>query len=54
MKSEQQQFAEGVLFTDFYQLTMAQVYHRLGIHETTAQFDYFFRYYPDYGIHQAG
>lgn len=54
MKSEQQQFAEGVLFTDFYQLTMAQVYHRLGIHETTAQFDYFFRSYPDYGIHQAG
>ncbi len=54
MKSKQQLFAEGVLFTDFYQLTMAQVYHRLGIHETTAQFDYFFRSYPDYGIHQAG
>ncbi len=54
MKSEQQLFAEGVLFTDFYQLTMAQVYYRLGIHETTAQFDYFFRSYPDYGIHQAG
>ncbi|BBB48296.1 nicotinate phosphoribosyltransferase [Pelolinea submarina] len=54
MKSQQQQFAEGVLFTDFYQLTMAQVYHRMGIHESKAQFDYFFRSYPDYGIHQAG
>ena len=54
MKSQQRNFAEGVLFTDFYQLTMAQVYHRMGIHETTAQFDYFFRSYPDYGIHQAG
>jgi nicotinate phosphoribosyltransferase len=54
MKFKDQLFAEGVLFTDFYQLTMAQVYHRMGIHETTAQFDYFFRSYPDYGIHQAG
>lgn len=54
MKTDQQRFAEGVLFTDFYQLTMAQVYFSLGIHETTAQFDYFFRSYPDYGIHQAG
>lgn len=54
MKSKDKLFAEGVLFTDFYQLTMAQVYHRMGIHETTAQFDYFFRSYPDYGIHQAG
>jgi len=54
MRFDQQRFAEGVLFTDFYQLTMAQVYHRQGIHETTAQFDYFFRSYPDYGIHQAG
>ena len=54
MNSKDQLFAEGVLFTDFYQLTMAQVYHRLGIHETPAQFDYFFRSYPDYGIHQAG
>ena len=54
MNSKDQLFAEGVLYTDFYQLTMAQVYHRMGIHETNAQFDYFFRSYPDYGIHQAG
>ena len=26
----------------------------MGIHESKAQFDYFFRSYPDYGIHQAG
>jgi nicotinate phosphoribosyltransferase len=54
MNNEQRKLAEGVLFTDLYQLTMAQVYYRLGIHEKTAQFDYFFRSYPDYGLHQAG
>jgi nicotinate phosphoribosyltransferase len=46
--------AEGFLFTDLYQLTMAQVYYRLGLHEQTAEFDYYFRSYPDYGKHQAG
>ncbi len=46
--------AEGILFTDFYQLTMAQLYFRNGIHERPAQFDHFFRNYPDYGMHQAG
>jgi len=54
MNDDQRKLAEGVLFTDLYQLTMAQVYYRLGIHEKTAQFDYFFRSYPDYGLHQAG
>jgi nicotinate phosphoribosyltransferase len=54
MNNNQRKLAEGVLFTDLYQLTMAQVYFRLGIHEKTAQFDYFFRSYPDYGLHQAG
>jgi nicotinate phosphoribosyltransferase len=44
----------GILFTDQYQLTMAQVYYRLGLHETPAQFDHFFRQYPDYGMHEAG
>jgi nicotinate phosphoribosyltransferase len=46
--------AEGILFTDQYQLTMAQLYYRMGLHEKTAQFDHFFRHYPDYGLHQAG
>jgi nicotinate phosphoribosyltransferase len=45
---------DGILFTDHYQLTMAQLYFRLGIHEQPAQFDHFFRSYPDYGRHQAG
>ena len=45
---------DGILFTDHYQLTMAQLYFRLGIHEQPAQFDHFFRSYPDYGGHQAG
>ena len=45
---------EGILFTDHYQLTMAQLYHRYGLAERTAQFDYYFRSYPDYGSHQAG
>lgn len=44
----------GILFTDHYQLTMAQLYHRQGVHERPTQFDYFFRSYPDYGEHQAG
>ncbi|NIR46902.1 nicotinate phosphoribosyltransferase [candidate division KSB1 bacterium] len=46
--------AEGILFTDQYQLTMAQLYYRMGLHEKPAQFDYFFRHYPDYGAHKAG
>ena len=54
MKHDQRLLAEGALYPDLYQLTMAQVYYRLGIHEQTAEFDYFFRSYPDYGLHQAG
>jgi nicotinate phosphoribosyltransferase len=54
MKTVQQQLAEGILFTDEYQFTMAQMYFRLGLHEKPAQFDYFFRGYPDYGAHKAG
>ena len=46
--------AEGMLFTDQYQLTMAQLYYRIGMHEQLAQFDHFFRSYPDYGSHRAG
>lgn len=46
--------AEGMLHTDEYQLTMSQVYFHRGLHERRAQFDYFFRSYPDYGEHQAG
>jgi nicotinate phosphoribosyltransferase len=54
MKTSQHQLAEGILFTDEYQFTMAQMYFRLGLHEKPAQFDYFFRDYPDYGAHKAG
>jgi len=54
MKFDQTRLAEGVLYTDLYQLTMAQVYFQQGIHEKIAQFDYFFRSYPDFGQHQAG
>jgi len=54
MKSEELLSATGVLLTDQYQLTMAQLYYRMGIHNMTAQFDHFFRSNPDYGIHKAG
>lgn len=54
MNTAQRSTAEGILFTDMYQLTMAQLYFRAGLHERTAQFDHFFRRYPDYGEHQAG
>lgn len=39
----------GILTTDQYQLTMAQLYWQEGLADRTAQFDYFFRSYPDYG-----
>lgn len=45
---------EGFLFTDQYQLSMAQLYWKQGFADRTAQFNYFFRRYPDYGEHQAG
>jgi nicotinate phosphoribosyltransferase len=54
MKPSDRSAAEGILFTDEYQLTMAQLYYRMGLHERLAQFDHFFRSYPDYGPHQAG
>ncbi len=54
MNSEQKQRAAGILLTDQYQLTMAQLYVRLGVHEKRVQFDHFFRRYPDYGEHRAG
>jgi nicotinate phosphoribosyltransferase len=54
MKPKELISASGALLTDQYQLTMAQLYYRMGIHETMAQFDHFFRSNPDYGIHKAG
>ncbi|MEI7645578.1 MAG: nicotinate phosphoribosyltransferase [Chloroflexales bacterium] len=54
MKTADQRTAEGILFTDQYQLSMAQLYFRQGIHERPAQFDHFFRRYPNYGMHEAG
>lgn len=44
----------GPLFTDHYQLVMAQMYLREELAERAARFNYFFRSYPDYGSHQAG
>jgi len=46
--------SRGPLFTDMYELAMAQVYVNQGISERRSQFDYFFRSAPDYGTHQAG
>lgn len=54
MKESERAIAEGVLFTDQYQLTMAQLYFRMGLHEKMARFEHFFRTYPNYGIHKAG
>lgn len=54
MKATDRAIAEGILFTDQYQLTMGQVYFRMGLHEKEALFDHFFRSYPNYGMHQAG
>ncbi len=54
MKENERSLAEGILFTDMYQLTMAQLYFRMGLHEKVVQFDHYFRSYPDYGSHKAG
>ncbi|MBW7884948.1 MAG: nicotinate phosphoribosyltransferase [Caldilineaceae bacterium] len=54
MKATDDATMRGVLFTDQYQLTMAQLYYRLGLHEMEVQFDHFFRRYPEYDQHQAG
>lgn len=54
MRKLDSSLAEGILFTDMYQLTMAQLYFRMGMHEKMVQFDHFFRSYPDYGTHKAG
>jgi nicotinate phosphoribosyltransferase len=44
----------GILSTDAYQLTMAQLYVRAGLQDRPVRFEHFFRSYPDYGEHQAG
>ena len=54
MNEQQQSLAEGILYTDQYQLTMAQLYFHAGVHERRVQFDHFYRSNPDYGSHQAG
>jgi nicotinate phosphoribosyltransferase len=54
LNPKDQKTAEGMLYTDEYQLTMAQLYFRMGLHERFAQFDHFYRTNPDYGEHQAG
>ncbi len=54
MMEFERRMTEGILFTDFYELTMAQLYFLTGIHERRVVFDYFFREYPDYGSHKTG
>ncbi|MBN1136658.1 MAG: nicotinate phosphoribosyltransferase [Anaerolineae bacterium] len=54
MNRSDRPIAEGILFTDQYQLSMAHLYYRTGLHEKRVQFDHFFREYPNYGAHQAG
>ena len=54
MKRPDRDTAEGILFTDQYQLTMAQLYYRMGLQERPVRFEHFYRKNPDYGQHQAG
>lgn len=54
MPASNRAIMEGILFTDQYQLTMSQLFYRMGLHEREVLFDHFFRRYPDYGGHQAG
>ena len=54
MEQAERGIMEGILFTDMYQITMAQLYFRMGLQDKPVQFDHFFRSYPDYGSHKAG
>ena len=54
MKPSDRAVAEGVLFTDEYQLTMAQLYYRMDLRDRPVRFEHFYRKNPDYGQHQAG
>ena len=54
MKKNMRELAEGILYTDMYQLTMAQLYFRMNLHEKPVLFEHYFRSYPDYGTHKAG
>jgi nicotinate phosphoribosyltransferase len=54
LKKFSQSISEGILYTDQYELVMAQLFYKHGLHETEVQFDHFFRNYPDYGTHKAG
>src|SRR5688572_27371926 len=54
MPSSRRAEMEGILFTDHYQLTMSQLYFRMGLHEREVLFDHFYRRNPDYDSHQAG
>lgn len=54
MKQADRKYIEGIFLTDQYELTMAQLYYRLGLHDKPVVFDYFFRSNPDYGEHKAG
>ena len=43
-KQIKKQLAEGILYTDMYQLTMAQLYFRHGLHERVARFPFWDEY----------
>ena len=55
MTPAEQRTAEGILFTDMYQLTMAQLYFRQGLARAAGAVRLLFSAtYPDYGRHEAG
>ncbi|NMB90762.1 MAG: nicotinate phosphoribosyltransferase, partial [Chloroflexi bacterium] len=54
MNAHERRLAEGILYTDMYQLTMGQLYYRMGLQDEVVQFEHFFRSYPNYGMHKAG
>ncbi len=54
MNRAHRELSEGILLTDQYQLTMAHLYFRQGLHRMPVQFEYFYRNNPSYGPHQSG
>ncbi|MBD3427049.1 MAG: nicotinate phosphoribosyltransferase [Candidatus Omnitrophica bacterium] len=54
MEKTRKKITEGILYTDFYQLTMAQLYYSMGMHQMDVEFEYFFRNYPGYDSQPGG
>ena len=54
MNPAQRLTAKGILFTDAYQLSMAHLTFRMGMHKKVVQFDHYLRSTPGCDTHESG